>query len=187
MASKIAKETVMDVLIKEGKQSKERAETLLGAMLAHEEQLRKTKKSTEAKERQDPGEFVIIISDPLMKIPTREEFTGWVVRLGASDGVEQSIGDTLSIIEQTSREYNELGVKKLTVLNVADALENLPNNILQARGVRVLTREPAYVCVTNNAPYDSGLSDRGIADALLHMTDITSNVEFTTSQQQQSK
>ena len=104
-------------------------------------------------------QFVVLLSDPLRKMPEGEEFAAWVLQIPESD----SPLSTHERIETAAVNYN--GSKRgrmLPVQTVGETLETVPAKLLKEVELWRKTKTPVLVVITRNeipnTPRLSGLA-----------------------------
>lgn len=123
-------------------------------------------------------QFVILLSDPLRKIPNGEDFAAWVLQIPESD----SPLSTHERIETAAVNYNgSRRGRMLPVQTVGEALEMVPAKALKEVELWCRTRMPVLVLTTNNelpnTPCLFGDDNRGVkVDGLAYEVSTGSNV-----------
>lgn len=92
-------------------------------------------------------QFVVLLSDPLRKMPEGEEFAAWVLQIPE----EASPISTQERIEKAAYDFNASARgRKLPVQTVGETLESIPAKSLKEVELWCKTRMPVLVVVTNN-------------------------------------
>jgi hypothetical protein len=105
----------------------------------------------------DPGEeekppalkkqFVILISDPENRLPSKEDFAGWVLQIPENE----SVATTQERIFRGAYDYNASRKGRLyPAKTVGEALENIPAKHFKEAEVWVKTKTPVLVLKTDN-------------------------------------
>lgn len=100
-------------------------------------------------------QFVVLLSDPLCKMPAGEEFAAWVLQIPESD----SPLSTHERIETAAVNFNgSRRGRMLPVQTVGEALENIPAKAFKEVDLWCKTKTPVLVVVTcNELPNTPGL------------------------------
>ena len=101
-------------------------------------------------------QFVVLLSDPLRKIPDGEDFAAWVLQIPERD----SPLSTHERIETAAVNFNgSRRGRMLPVQTVGEALENIPAKAFKEVELWCKTKTPVLVVVTRNElPNTPGLS-----------------------------
>lgn len=104
-------------------------------------------------------QFVILVSDPLRKMPEGEEFAGWVLQI-PDDASPLSTGER---IEKAAYDFNASPRgQKLPVQTVGETLESVPAKALKEVELWCKTKTPVLVVITRNEiPNTPGLFGDG--------------------------
>ena len=120
---------------------------VLGELLARIKDLLPDTEPAEEKPPQRKKQCVVLVSDPLRKMPDGEDFAAWVLQIPESDS-------PLSIherIETAAVNFN--GSKRgrmLPVQTVGEALETIPAKAMKEVELWCKTKTPVLVVVTRN-------------------------------------
>ena len=101
-------------------------------------------------------QFVVLLSDPLRKMPEGEEFAAWVLQI-PDEASPLSTGER---IEKAAYDFNASARgRKLPVQTVGETLETVPAKLLKEVELWCKTKTPVLVVVTRNEiPNTPGLS-----------------------------
>ena len=120
---------------------------VLGELLARIKDLLPDESPAEEKPPQKKKQFVVLVSDPLHKMPEGEDFAAWVLQIPESD----SPLSTHERIETAAVNFN--GSKRgrmLPVQTVGEALEGIPAKAFKEVDLWCKTKTPVLVVITRN-------------------------------------